>query len=79
MGKHMEMRDSMAAIIYILMALGGQHNEPLGSYHVTVDAVTAQVRTIWNRIETPGKATYWLTSGRDMAIMLAHLAVQIMQ
>ena len=69
-GKDMDMRDSMAMIIYTLMSLGGRHDTPLGSYHVTLDAVTVQVRSIWNRIETPGKATYHLTSGYLIPFLL---------
>lgn len=62
-GKTMDMRDALMAIIYLLMSLGGRHNQPLGFYNCIMHAVTVEVRTIFNRIDDPRHATYDLTSG----------------
>ncbi|KAI4188450.1 MAG: hypothetical protein L6R41_002129 [Letrouitia leprolyta] len=77
-GKTMDMRDALMAIIYLLMSLGGRHNQPLGFYNCIMHAVTVEVRTIFNRIDDPRHATYDLTSG-DMVNMMAGLAVTLLR
>ncbi|KAL8897123.1 MAG: hypothetical protein Q9207_007370, partial [Kuettlingeria erythrocarpa] len=52
--KAMDRRDALLTILYLLIGLGGRHNAPLQAYHCTLQAVTAEVRTIWNKIPSPG-------------------------
>ncbi|KAI4179169.1 MAG: hypothetical protein LQ346_007250 [Caloplaca aetnensis] len=75
--KAMDRRDALLTILYLLIGLGGRHNSPLQAYHCSLQAVTAEVRTIWNTIPSPG-APYVLRSG-DMVNMIARLAVVLVR
>ncbi|KAL8932087.1 MAG: hypothetical protein Q9216_006967 [Gyalolechia sp. 2 TL-2023] len=75
--KAMDRRDSMIMIIYLMMSLGGRDYEPLKAYQCIFQAITVEVRTIWNAAPAPPK-TYVINS-MDLVNFLAHLAVVILR
>ena len=73
--KDVDSKDIFAMSVYLLMSLASQKiDEPMVAYHISFDAITARIRTIWNGVKSPAAhpRQHILTAG-DMVNMIAYL------
>ncbi|KAL8927101.1 MAG: hypothetical protein Q9172_001523 [Xanthocarpia lactea] len=77
LAKAMDKRDSFFTCIWLLMALGAHDNDPLGLVQFVFQAITVEVRSIWNTIKRPSSHPDVLRTG-DMVNMIAHLPIIMM-
>ncbi|KAL8856137.1 MAG: hypothetical protein Q9178_007262 [Gyalolechia marmorata] len=77
LAKAMDKRDSFYTCLWLLMALGAHDNDPLGFVQFVFQAITVEVRSIWNTVKRPSSHPDVLRTG-DMVNMIAHLPIIMM-
>ncbi len=77
LAKAMDKRDSFFTCIWLLMALGAHDNDPLGFVQFVFQAITVEVRSIWNTIKRQSSHPDVLRTG-DMVNMIAYLPIMMM-
>ncbi|KAL8962420.1 MAG: hypothetical protein Q9193_001163, partial [Seirophora villosa] len=63
-------KDMFMAIVWLMLALTPHYHEPLNVFRCNVDAIDAQIGTIWNRVKGPAP----LLIGGDVINMIARLS-----